>query len=122
MLTRILLLVSLLLGVVTPPQLGHAEHCGAPGDRMAAGQEMAMMDHTGHTPAPEVPPAPGHRHQHCPPVDCAMTVHCTPAHAAIASAVLLLPAARTRHHAIRTSPAHTGRDLEPPTPPPNKSL
>ena len=122
MLTRILLLVSLLLGVVAPPHLGHAEHCGGPAGSMTAGTEMAMMDHTGPAPAPQVPVTPDHRHHHCPPVDCAMTVHCAPAHAAIASVGFVTPVLGTSHFALGTSPAPAGRDLEPPTPPPNRSL
>src|SRR5690349_4536518 len=104
MLTRLLLLGSLLLGVVTPPQVGHAEHCAG-----AGGTAMSMPMHDGHDmPSPSSAPA-DRSHRHCPPVSCLMTLHCASAFASVASPAALPPALRSSHFAPRTAVHATGR-------------
>lgn len=115
MLTRLLLLGALLMSEATPPDGGHAEHCGAQ-------VEEAMPGHQGHA-YPSTAPTPTDRpHQHCPPVECAMTAHCVPALALPIEASGVPAAFRTSHQAPRTSRILISRLPEPPTPPPDRSL
>jgi hypothetical protein len=79
----------------------------------------AQDDHTG-TPMDRSGPAehPGH---HCPPVDCVVVMHCVTGTAELSTSVAV-PAAvsMTSLLAPRASEPFRGRDLEPPTPPPNR--
>lgn len=118
MVTRLFLLAALLLGLVPPPIDGHARHCA---DRSVTA-EMGAGAHHGHEgPIPPQVPAEEEADQ-CPPQDCAMAVHCTQALGDPETTRWSPLSPRTSHFAPRTASVLAGRRLEPPTPPPNRSL
>ena len=81
-----------------------------------------MMAHSGDQGLPDMPATPDHRDKHCTPLDCAMTVHCSPAIAAPATPGALASIPRAPRLAPRTLLRLKGLALEPPTPPPNGLL
>lgn len=118
MVTRLLLLAAFVLGLIPPPTDGHAQHCADPG--VAA--EMGSESHHGHGGSmPTEPPAEEGDDQ-CPPEDCAMVVHCAQALGDPETTRWSPNSPRTSHFAPRTASVLAGRHLEPPTPPPNRSL
>lgn len=118
MVTRLLLLAAFLLGLIPPPTDGHAEHCAAPAAMVATG--AGHHDHGG-APDHEMP-AEQEEEDRCPPRDCAMAVHCVQVLGEPETASSTPIPQRTSHLALRTVSSLVGRHLEPPTPPPNRSL
>lgn len=114
MLTRLLLLAGLFLGLITPPTPAAMEaHCQ---DHATA---IAGADHHGGAPRHHSPMRDaGH---HCPPVACAVAVHCSSVGGALLASAPELPAQfSTSLLGSQVARRVDGPTLQPPTPPPDR--
>lgn len=113
MVTRLLLVVGLCLGLFAPPTAGMAEHCRDHG--VAHHSDQGPPEHQGGHRAPV-----STNGEHCPPVECLAATHCTVTQGMAPTSVMAAHAMVVTGILPEGVPFLAGRDLEPPTPPPNR--